>query len=223
MQPAQIDVHEPLKTMGFDSLMAVELKAQIDAALGVDIALEGFFEDVTSPASWPRSTKKSPNRLPTGQARRSNTPLSVGRGAGDEGSAENEPARTTGRRPHLASPKGRQGDATADGQARNLPTAPPQPAEIPEEHWQFTRSAEYQQLERQLAQFDLLGIANPFFSLHESVATDKTVVGGREMLHFSSFNYAGHVGRSGGATRPPRTPSTASARASRPAGWSRAT
>ena len=70
----------------------------------------------------------------------------------------------------------------------------PPPAKIPEEHWRFTRSPEYQQLERQLAQFDLLGIANPFFSVHESTATDKTVVGGREMLHFSSFNYAGASG-----------------------------
>lgn len=80
------------------------------------------------------------------------------------------------------------------GQAAEPAAAAPQPAEIPEEHWRFTRSPEYQQLERQLAQFDLLGIANPYFAVHESTATDKTTIGGREMLHFSSFNYAGASG-----------------------------
>jgi 8-amino-7-oxononanoate synthase len=41
---------------------------------------------------------------------------------------------------------------------------------------------------------ELLGIRNPYFSVHEGVARDTSVVEGRELLNFSSYNYLGLSG-----------------------------
>ena len=45
-------------------------------------------------------------------------------------------------------------------------------------------------------------------------------IDGRELINFSSYNYLGMSGDPRGRRRPPRRPSTATAPASRPAGWS---
>jgi len=38
------------------------------------------------------------------------------------------------------------------------------------------------------------GLGNPFFKVHERVSNDTTVIGGREMINFSSYNYVGMSG-----------------------------
>ena len=38
------------------------------------------------------------------------------------------------------------------------------------------------------------GLANPYFKVHERVANDTTVIGGRELINFSSYNYLGMSG-----------------------------
>ncbi|MFM6437671.1 MAG: beta-ketoacyl reductase, partial [Microcystis panniformis] len=43
----QIHLDQPLKTIGFDSLMTVEMKTKLSVDLGVDIPLTKFVEDVT--------------------------------------------------------------------------------------------------------------------------------------------------------------------------------
>lgn len=43
----QIHLEQPLKTMGFDSLMAVEMRTKLSVDLGVDIPITKFSEDVT--------------------------------------------------------------------------------------------------------------------------------------------------------------------------------
>jgi acyl carrier protein len=43
----QIKLEQPLKTMGFDSLMAVEMRTKLSVDLGVDIPITKFSEDVT--------------------------------------------------------------------------------------------------------------------------------------------------------------------------------
>ena len=45
-----------------------------------------------------------------------------------------------------------------------------------------------------MSQFDLLGISNPYFAVHERVAKDTTIIGGREMINFCSYNYVGTSG-----------------------------
>ena len=67
---------------------------------------------------------------------------------------------------------------------------------IPSENYSFDKFPEYLKLKESLDLLDKAGLANPFFQLHEQVATDTTVVGGRELINFSSFNYIGMSGDS---------------------------
>ena len=69
--------------------------------------------------------------------------------------------------------------------------------EIPAENYSFDKFPEYIRLRGALDLLKESGLANPFFHVHEQVATDTTVVGGRELINFSSFNY---IGMSGDAT-----------------------
>jgi 8-amino-7-oxononanoate synthase len=41
---------------------------------------------------------------------------------------------------------------------------------------------------------EAFGLQNPYFSLHEAICGDTTVVNGKEMVNFSSYNYVGNSG-----------------------------
>ena len=71
---------------------------------------------------------------------------------------------------------------------------PSRAVEIPPEDYRFDRHPEYVKLKRNLEMLDSTGLGNPFFKVHERVANDTTVVGGREMINFSSYNYVGMSG-----------------------------
>ena len=74
----------------------------------------------------------------------------------------------------------------------------------------FDQLPGYQELHIQKEAADHLGIANPFFKLHQRVARNTTVIGNREHVNYASYNYPGPVrprsgGRGGqGSNRPLR-------------------
>ena len=37
-------------------------------------------------------------------------------------------------------------------------------------------------------------MGNPFFSVHQGITNDRTVIGGRELINFASYNYVGMSG-----------------------------
>lgn len=53
---------------------------------------------------------------------------------------------------------------------------------------------EVQKLGGRLDEFDHIGIKNPYFEVHDSIARNRTSIGGIEMLNFSSYNYLGFSG-----------------------------
>ncbi len=55
-------------------------------------------------------------------------------------------------------------------------------------------SVEYQQLKRSMNALAKAGIENPYFRVHERVTKDTTVIAGRELINFSSYNYLGLSG-----------------------------
>jgi len=67
-------------------------------------------------------------------------------------------------------------------------------ARTPPDHYHFEQFPEYLQLRKNLDLLETSGIGNPFFGVHQGVISDRTVIGGREVISFSSFNYLGMSG-----------------------------
>lgn len=67
--------------------------------------------------------------------------------------------------------------------------------QVPEEDYQFAKSAEYLRLQEN---FKLMtqssGLPNPFFTVHEGITNDRTVIAGQEYVNFCSYNYLGMSG-----------------------------
>jgi 8-amino-7-oxononanoate synthase len=70
-----------------------------------------------------------------------------------------------------------------------LPTA-----EIPLEHYRFERFGEFVAFRTQWDALVATGAQNPYFRVHEQVIDDTTVINGREMISWSSYNYLGMSG-----------------------------
>ncbi len=62
---------------------------------------------------------------------------------------------------------------------------------IAPEEYRFDLLPEYRRLKQTMTQFDLTGIPNPYFSVHQGVTRDTTVIGGKEYISFASYNYLG--------------------------------
>lgn len=65
---------------------------------------------------------------------------------------------------------------------------------IPPEHYRFDRYPEYLRLKHNFETLEKQGVGNPYFNVHERVTNDTTVIGGRELINFSSYNYIGMSG-----------------------------
>lgn len=67
-------------------------------------------------------------------------------------------------------------------------------ADVPPSYYQFDRYPEYLKLKQQLEQLKDMEISNPYFVAQERVAKDTTIVGGRELINYSTYNYVGMSG-----------------------------
>ena len=61
--------------------------------------------------------------------------------------------------------------------------------EIPEQYYRFSLHPGFQQICMINDGAEQLGIANPFFKLHEGIAGASTRIGGREYINYASYNY----------------------------------
>ncbi len=82
------------------------------------------------------------------------------------------------------------GQASAKGTTGE--TAEPPRAIEPEDR--IEQFPEYRRLQQTTAQMLMTGVPNPYFTVHESVVRDTTVIAGREMISFASYNYIGMSG-----------------------------
>jgi 8-amino-7-oxononanoate synthase len=67
-------------------------------------------------------------------------------------------------------------------------------AEIPPAAYRFDQFPEYVKLREGLDMLESLGLGNPFFVVHDGPTRDRTIVDGRELINFSSYNYLGMSG-----------------------------
>ncbi|HHK43101.1 MAG TPA: aminotransferase class I/II-fold pyridoxal phosphate-dependent enzyme, partial [Planctomycetaceae bacterium] len=66
--------------------------------------------------------------------------------------------------------------------------------EIPPSDYRFAEFPEYKRLKQTMQMLSATGMPNPYFSVHESQTRDTTVIGGRSMISFTSYNYLGMSG-----------------------------
>ncbi len=67
-------------------------------------------------------------------------------------------------------------------------------AQIPLEAYRVEQFPEYVQLHKRLAELETLGLGNPYFGVHQGITNDRTMIGGRELVNFASYNYVGMSG-----------------------------
>ncbi len=75
-----------------------------------------------------------------------------------------------------------------------VPAAATPTANIDESTYNFEKFPEYEELVERLQLAEAFGLKNPYFSVHERICNDTTVVNGKEMINFSSYNYVGNSG-----------------------------
>jgi 8-amino-7-oxononanoate synthase/acyl carrier protein len=88
--------------------------------------------------------------------------------------------------------KGDFGSRGGLGLASDRSAATASPAVEPEDS--IEQFGEYKRLRQTMAQMLMTGVPNPYFTVHESVVRDTTVVGGKELISFASYNYLGMSG-----------------------------
>ncbi|MGW7363448.1 type I polyketide synthase [Streptomyces sp. NPDC054841] len=67
----------------------------------------------------------------------------------------------------------------------------PVPAALPEEQTRIASFPEVTAHSERLGMLDQLDLTNPYFLVHEGAINDTTVIGGQELISFSSYNYLG--------------------------------
>ncbi len=160
---AQLDRSQPLKDMGLDSLMAIEVKNQIEADLAIEMPIESFTEDMNTSGLTDTVCDLMADSLGG---------VVAAPGTGDADTPDETPSV-----------------ATAAASEEPATPASGEEVAIGEEQYRFSAFPEFRKLETQLGQIQLLGIENPYFNVHESVTADTTVIDGRKMINFSSYNY----------------------------------
>jgi 8-amino-7-oxononanoate synthase len=85
--------------------------------------------------------------------------------------------------------------------AKKAEVAAPPAADAPgrtgaadESTYKFDKFPEYEELQERIQMAAAFGLKNPYFSVHEAICGDTTVVNGKEMINFSSYNYVGNSG-----------------------------
>jgi 8-amino-7-oxononanoate synthase/acyl carrier protein len=84
----------------------------------------------------------------------------------------------------------------------HMPTAAKQPSEqsvrmdveIGADVWDIAQFPEVRALEQNFAMVRDAGLENPYFTVHEGLTNDRTMIGGREMVSWATYNYLGMSG-----------------------------
>lgn len=72
--------------------------------------------------------------------------------------------------------------------------AEPALREVQPEDYQFDLLPEYRRLTQTKGQFELTGLPNPYFTVHQGLTRDTTTIDGRQLISFASYNYLGMSG-----------------------------
>ncbi|MEI6257146.1 MAG: aminotransferase class I/II-fold pyridoxal phosphate-dependent enzyme [Planctomycetota bacterium] len=84
-------------------------------------------------------------------------------------------------------------DRLAAQAAMTPPPAAPL-GEVPVDAYDIAEFPEVRALEQNFAMIRNAGLENPYFSVHEGLTSDRTTIGGREMVSWATYNYLGMSG-----------------------------
>jgi myxalamid-type polyketide synthase MxaB len=176
-----VDLHENFADLGMDSLMAVEFKNRLEASLGCSIPQTLAFDYPTVAALSDYLLHNQLSNQLSGLA--TVAPASSEPSAAAPFKQPTEPpfSNSVQLPPPLPLPS-----------PPNWSTITDSPLEIPAEYYQFELTPELISLQSDLERVKQLG--NPFFQLHEGIATDTTQINGRQAISYSSYNYLGMSG-----------------------------
>ncbi|MGB7347980.1 MAG: aminotransferase class I/II-fold pyridoxal phosphate-dependent enzyme [Pirellulaceae bacterium] len=82
-------------------------------------------------------------------------------------------------------------DSTTANNGAVKKMAPPPTVEPEDNVEQF---AEYRRLKETMQQMAITGVPNPYFTVHDGVVRDTTMIDGKELISFASYNYLGLSG-----------------------------
>src|SRR3989449_76054 len=74
------------------------------------------------------------------------------------------------------------------------PSPEPRPPPVDEATYRIDQFPEGQELGQRLGLATAFGLKNPYFNVHERVTNDTSVIGGRTVINWSSYNYLGFSG-----------------------------
>lgn len=93
---------------------------------------------------------------------------------------------------------GVEGDFSASSGQAAAPAVKEKPAraleDIPVADYQTDQFPEVIELQERIARFARMGMESPYFDVHEGTTRDTAIIGGREFVCFSSYNYVGSSG-----------------------------
>ncbi len=180
--PGEVELDRSFTDLGMDSLMGMEMKSRLQASLSCSfpITLAMDYPTVGSLINYIDQEV-----------------LSMGAASASPVKAQPKPADPSTAFSNGSTPKPKAeatqqalGNGHQPSTALLNGSAPTQT--IPPEYYQFELSPEYQNLKEYLDQGQEIG--NPFFTVHDGIANDTTLIEGQTVINYSSYNYLGLSG-----------------------------
>lgn len=165
--------------LGFDSLMLTDLFTSLSRQWPQWTFDERAADRPTVRRIAAMIASASPNAAPTAVP---------GQRAGSGGEAPPSPPVLLHPVPASDGPPTEPPSAVPD---RPAPAAIAAPTPLPEQHTRIECFPEVTAHGERVAMLARTGLPNPYFLVHEGGMTDRTVIDGRELLSFSSYNYLG--------------------------------
>ena len=169
VQTHDIDIHRDFTDYGLNSIEAVNLSGELENFLGRRLTptLLWDYPNVSALAKYLVEENSA-------EIVKAADSISLSNNGGN--SASTNKATTNGH-------------STAEGREENTEIK-----EILPEYYRFDLLPKYRQVQQQLGEIRNLGIDNPFFIPQERVNNNTTLIAGRELLNFATYNYLGMCG-----------------------------
>lgn len=187
-RPEQVDIQQGLDSLGFDSLVGVELVSKLQADFGIRLAAMELLQQRTIAGLTKLVYERMTSILP-------NDDMDSTMVVEEANPAPDLVQARPGEDEHQE-----QSSQIADAQAIASATIfvsedkPSAVLEIPERFYNFEHFAEYQTFQQHKEMAEQNGVVNPYFRMSEAITRATTMIQGREFIDYAGYNYLGLCG-----------------------------